>query len=164
LPTAAQNASVQMITFPSNEQAMGMRDVTAVFDLAVTIEDDEKPTKMRLTVVFPPEYPIVQWDVSVSRVNHPAVFQDGTLYRIRLPGYGNELMPTSMHDNKSAWSPSYDLAYLIRAIFAKLGGTESSARFGGRFGGRLASPRRRRLGARGSPRSARESIISTSRW
>ena len=156
-----------MITFPTNEQAMTMSDVTAVFDLVVTI--DEKPTKMRLTVVFPPEYPMVQWDVSVSRVNHPAVFQDGILYRIRLPGYGNELMPTSVHDDEEAWFPSYDLAYLIRAIFAKLGGTESSARFGGRF----ASPRRRRLGARGSPRSprsprslrsGRESNISTSRW
>jgi ubiquitin-protein ligase len=124
--TEAQHASISMISFPDyDEQTMNTSDVTVVFSLDVTIRG--KPTELTVTVIFPLLYPLVNWDVSVSRVEHSAVYKDGTLYRIRLYGEAGNYLPTSRSDDRDKWSPVYDLAYLIRAIFARLDDPESRA-------------------------------------
>ena len=124
--TDAQHASIRMLSFPVyDEQTMNTSDVTVVFSLDVTIRG--KPTELTVTVIFPLLYPFVNWDVSVSRVEHPAVYKDWTLYRIRLYGEAGKYLPTSRSNNRYKWYSAYDLAYLIRAIFARLDDPESRA-------------------------------------
>jgi len=128
--TSAQRASIRMIAFPDyDEQTLNTGDVTVVFEMTVTVRG--KPRELTVTVKFPLTYPYANWDVSVSHVAHPAVYRDGDVYRIRLYGeIGNEI-PTARNGDYDKWSPVYDLAYLIRAIFARLDDPPSAGRTGG---------------------------------
>ena len=118
--TQSQHDRVRLVTITDYDNCATMDDVTIVFDLNLMMRGERSPTTMRLTVVCPPEYPFSPWDVTVSRVNHPAVYlDDDGLGRIRLTGLEGD------------WSPSFNLAYLIRSIFATLEGFNATTQAGG---------------------------------